>query len=221
MQLIGRILTEDFVITRVRCNVNSNFEMSNATATCTGCSGFNDSVNLLRDLNQAESPWCVHILSVMKAYECILVSQEARERDVLPSINIPVSTFQEFIQRCYNDRRTCIAIRMWGEKSSFLVLAPEATAYSENVPTHSVCVIRNVSPSLRLISCSNVTCRKGKNKKVKKNKITSDTCCHLRHLLETQGQQTNIELEDSDGSECDPYDDEGKSAFKISLYLKT
>lgn len=188
--------------------------MSNATVTCTGCRGFNDSVNLLRDLNGAENPWCVHVLSVMKAYECILLSQDASERDVLPSSNIPVSTFQTFVQQSYNDRRTCISIRMWGEKSSFLVLAPEANAYSENVPVHSVCVIRHVSPSLRLVSCSNVTCRKGKNKKVKKNKITSDTCCHLRHLLETltaQGEQTSVEIEDSDGSEYDPNDDEGNT----------
>ena len=206
--------------TRVSCDINSNFEMSNATVACTGCRGFNDSVSLLRDLDRHESPWCVHILSMMKAYECILTAQESSERDtVTPADMFSLSTFQIFVRRSYNDQRTCVLIRTWGGKSSYLVLAPLSHAYAENVPQNSICIIRNISTTLRLISCSNVTCRKGKNKKIKKDKVASHTCCHLRHLLEsissTADQSISTELGNSDDSETDSCEDEGRKCSQL------
>ncbi len=204
---------DDFVITSIRCEVNSNFEMSKATVTCTGCRGFNDSISLLRENTSTENPWCVHVLSAMKAYESILTTQETSETVTVATTNSQRSTFQSFIQRSFNDNRPMITIRVWGEKTSFFVLADVASAYVENVPTHSVCIIRQVTPNLRLLSCSNVTCQKGKNKKIKKNKITSDCCCHLRQLLtsiESLPVQSNFELDDSDDSDDDLLEGEGQ-----------
>ncbi len=199
--------------------MNSHVEMSNAVVTCTGCRSFNDSLTLLRESNSSEGPgpWCVHVLSVMKAYECVLRTLEAREGEVERSTltNVQMSAFQAFILRSYNDRRTCVPIRTWGIKAASLVIAPDLDAYSENVPPHAICTVRQISSTLKLISCSNVSCRKGKNKKVKQSKIPSEVCCHLRHLLETQALQPGVttayDIDDGDDIEDEmSYEEDGK-----------
>jgi hypothetical protein len=71
-----------------------------------------------------------------------------------------------------------------------------------------MCTIRSLSDNSNLVSCSNVRCRKGRNKKVKKDTVSSSVCCHLRELLSFVAAQNSlqndidVDSEDSVDSSC-------------------
>jgi hypothetical protein len=190
------------VTTHVSCSTSGSLDQSTSAAACVGCSMFSDSMNLLHGVDEISLPWCVHLLSVIQAYEAVLHTLDTLDcPDEQASRNL--TAFQSFILKHYMKTSPCTLLRSWGSKLTYFVFCEEEKANAEGVSRHATCIIHNSSRPRHscFVYCSNVKCRKGKNKKLKtfdRNAV----CCHINTLLDCMpSNESSIDislLDDSD-----------------------
>jgi hypothetical protein len=162
---------------------------------------FSDSLNIVHTVDENCIGWCVHVLSVMKAYEAFLQCIDTFEHR---SDRTSLCAFQKFMQTQFRSTEPCVLLRSWGSKSTYSVLCDPSDEMEHAVSRHSTCVVQQVQPRKCYIFCSNVKCRKTKNKKIVllENKNKASPCCHIRMLLPfVHAESPDVEIVDEDSSD--------------------
>ncbi len=168
---------------------------------------FRDSLNAAHTAGDRGTSWCVHVLSVMKGYQAILNCTDTLENSFEPQLK---SAFEMFMQKQYKDNRPCFLLRTWGSKNTYFVLCPDSVASAHGVSRHSTCTIHQATSSQHCVYCSDVLCRKTKNKKkaLVNGKTRAGICCHLQLLFESLQLSEDMDVIPQDVSD-EEIDQEG------------
>ena len=176
--LSGQIVAHEFVTTTVKWSeedgglVNSELDYT----SCQGCSMFSDSLQLLLSLTRADADeldgWCVHTMSIA-ALVPVLFQEEQLEQQ---------SSFAAFVSHEVEMTDVCSVISKSATSVIFLAMVNVEKARSEEVARCSTCTFRLLG-SQWSATCSNVRCKRGKNKMIKGVNELNSVCCHLQQAI--------------------------------------
>ena len=192
-------MTDDYVTTTVKWSIENepvNFASDDFNFTsCQGCSMYCDSLSLLHSLSSSTSSnpealdgWCVHIISLASVMPGLFQEEVCQN----------LSAFAKFVKIQIQSTESCSMIKKTSTCLSFLTMVSVEKGFSEQVSRCSTCTFRLIG-SQWLASCSNIRCKRGKNKKVSGNKMTQEVCCHLEEAL----PHWRAETDSSHAEECD------------------
>ena len=143
--------------------------------SCQGCSMFSDSLQLLLSVTKADADnldgWCVHTMSIATLMPVLF--QEQLEQQ---------SAFVAFVSNELTVNDVCSVISKSGSSMIMLAMVTLDKAKSEEVGRCSTCRFRFLG-SQWSATCSNVRCKRGKNKMIKGINDLEGVCCHLQQAI--------------------------------------
>jgi hypothetical protein len=162
------------------------------SVVCVGCTGYADSILYVSEKDGCASldqlGWCVHTCCSSTVLKVVL---EQEQHSYL---------FVSFIASQLRNNQSVTVIRETPAFVKYLVFANEDSAYDNDVPGFSVCIVR-AAKKRRFITCRDVRCKKGKNKRMENIIKAAQVCCHLQVLLKhLQFDLANDDCEISDDS---------------------